>query len=165
MMKPPEDAPAPVLVPIPRQARSLRSGLPFAGFIALVAVHEGLGCVTSLLWYHAESFVAIQTAWYCVWEAVLLAYFMANHFRIGSTLGIARLWAFWAVQAVWFALGLWFFAVLFVDQPFAVEGVGGWLVGAYLLAALSEGLGRAKSGRIGDDRYFAEVFKRPWSND
>jgi hypothetical protein len=65
---------------------------------------------------------------------------------------------------MWFTLGLWCFGVLFAAQPFAVEGVGAWLVGAYVLAALTEDLGRPRTGRF-DTGYLNALLKRPMSEE
>jgi hypothetical protein len=164
MMKPIEDPAGPPLVPVPRERRQWRRLLPSLGFVALVAVHETLGCAAALLCYRDRSFVALQVSWYCAWEAILLAYFVHNHVMHRGLMGAARLTAFWLAQTMWFTLGLWCFGVLFAAQPFAVEGVGAWLVGAYVLAALTEDLGRPRTGRF-DTGYLNALLKRPMSEE
>jgi hypothetical protein len=152
-------------VPVPREAWSFRRLLPSLGFVALVATHEILGCAAAILWYHDRSFLPLQIAWYCVWETALLVHFVSNHVKIRGHLGPARLTLFWLIQAAWFTLGLWCFGVLFVAQPFAVEGVGAWLVGAYVLAAVAEDAGRPRTPPKGGDSYFMELLKHPMSQD
>ena len=159
--EPAETAPAPM--PVPRESWSFRRLTSSLGFAALITIHELLGCAAAGLWYHDRSFVPMQVSWYCLWECALLAYFLSNHLRIRGTLSGPRLGIFWLLQVAWFALGLWCYGVVFAAQPFAIEGVGAWLVGAYLLAILSGDLGRAKSKRKNDDSYFSEIFKHPMS--
>ncbi|HTB22337.1 MAG TPA: hypothetical protein VK914_06500 [bacterium] len=164
-MKPLEEPPERPPLPVARETWSFRRLIPSLGFVALVSIHEVLGCVAAILWYHDRSFVPMQVAWYCAWEFAVLAYFFANHLRIRGSLSRARLAAFWALQAAWFALGLWCYAAVFAAQAFAVEGVGGWLALAYLWAALAEDLGRPRPGRKNDDSYFSEIFKNPMTRE
>lgn len=164
MMKPLTEEGGPPLVPVAPERGRWRRLLPPLGFIGLFLAHELLGWAGAFYWYHDESFAAVQTAWYCAWEILLMAYFAVNHVRLRGRglMGPGRLFAFWALQAAWFAFGVWCFGVLFTGQPFAVEGVGAWLLVAYLLAALAEGAGRGAEGRGGNDKYFDELSKRPW---
>jgi hypothetical protein len=144
---------------LPSASRGIRFP-PSLGFMALVAVHEYLSYIAATRWMNDESFVAIQVGWYCLWELALLCFFLVNQLRIRSTLSRGRLLLFWSVQLLWFLLGLWCYGVLFADQPFAIAGVGAWLIVAFILALLCENQDNGETKKEKDDSYFFKTFDR-----
>jgi hypothetical protein len=157
-MPPIADDPPPVLVPVPKQPFRIGRLLPHLGFVTLFVVHESLGCVAAWLWYHDASITALCCGWYALWQTALLIWLaVLQKRRKGPRPSRGRLALFWGVQAAWTALGFWCFGYLFRNEPFAVEGVGGWLAAAWVFAALCDGTGRPEEGRpVGG--YFEKVF-------
>jgi hypothetical protein len=131
---------------------------PFLLFLAVAGLHEGLAIYAAKAWIDDGDVMRLQLCWYCAWEGALLLFLLVNHCLLGiRQIGRARLAVFWIIQASWAALGFWIYGVVLVKQPFAIQSVGGWILAAFILAVLSEGLGKkdheTEPGRTFSHRY------------